>query len=91
MSELIIMVAQCFNNLIISPKLFEMENTWLLEVASHYYKAKEIEDSTSHKMPKKMGLRNNCKRDDGKISAKVSMIHVLPVMISAWWVLVSFD
>ena len=55
MPELIIMVAQCFNNLIISPKVFEMENTWLLEVAPHYYKAKEIEDSTSHKMPKKMG------------------------------------
>jgi pre-mRNA-splicing factor ATP-dependent RNA helicase DHX16 len=55
MPELIIMVAQCFNNLVISPKLFEIENTWLLEVAPHYYKAKEIEDSTSHKMPKKMG------------------------------------
>ena len=36
-------------------KVFEIENTWLLEVAPHYYKAKEIEDSTSHKMPKKIG------------------------------------
>ena len=36
-------------------KVFEMENTWLHEIAPHYYKAKEIEDSTSHKMPKKMG------------------------------------
>ncbi|XP_028392576.1 pre-mRNA-splicing factor ATP-dependent RNA helicase DHX16-like [Dendronephthya gigantea] len=36
-------------------QVFEIENTWLLEVAPHYYKAKEIEDSTSHKMPKKIG------------------------------------
>ncbi len=36
-------------------KVFQIENTWLLEVAPHYYKAKEIEDSTSHKMPKKIG------------------------------------
>ncbi|XP_046842121.1 pre-mRNA-splicing factor ATP-dependent RNA helicase DHX16-like [Xenia sp. Carnegie-2017] len=36
-------------------QVFEIENSWLLEVAPHYYKAKEIEDSTSHKMPKKVG------------------------------------
>lgn len=33
----------------------EIENKWLLEVAPHYYKAKELEDSTVKKMPKQMG------------------------------------
>jgi len=33
----------------------EIENKWLLEVAPHYYKAKELEDSTVKKMPKAMG------------------------------------
>ena len=28
---------------------------WLVEVAPHYYKDKEIEDSTTKKMPKKVG------------------------------------
>ena len=28
---------------------------WLVEVAPHYYKDKEIEDSTTKKMPKKIG------------------------------------
>ncbi|KAF9809508.1 hypothetical protein SFRURICE_020805 [Spodoptera frugiperda] len=30
----------------------EIESKWLLEVAPHYYKAKELEDSTNKKMPK---------------------------------------
>ena len=38
-----------------SKMVLKIENTWLLEVAPHYYKAKEIKDSASHKMPKKMG------------------------------------
>jgi pre-mRNA-splicing factor ATP-dependent RNA helicase DHX16 len=33
----------------------EIRNEWLLEVAPHYYKAKELEDSSSKKMPKKQG------------------------------------
>ena len=33
----------------------EIENKWLLEVAPHYYKAKELEDSSVKKMPKQMG------------------------------------
>ncbi len=33
----------------------EIENKWLLEVAPHYYKAKELEDSTVKKIPKQMG------------------------------------
>jgi len=33
----------------------EIENKWLLEVAPHYYKAKELEDQTLKKMPKGMG------------------------------------
>ena len=33
----------------------EIENKWLLEVAPHYYKAKELEDQTIKKMPKGLG------------------------------------
>ncbi|GBP12389.1 Pre-mRNA-splicing factor ATP-dependent RNA helicase DHX16 [Eumeta japonica] len=33
----------------------EIESKWLLEVAPHYYKSKELEDSTNKKMPKKIG------------------------------------
>uniref|UniRef100_A0A182QIP3 RNA helicase n=1 Tax=Anopheles farauti TaxID=69004 RepID=A0A182QIP3_9DIPT len=32
-----------------------IDNKWLLEVAPHYYKPKELEDSTSTKMPKSAG------------------------------------
>ncbi|XP_033220359.1 pre-mRNA-splicing factor ATP-dependent RNA helicase DHX16 [Belonocnema kinseyi] len=33
----------------------EIESKWLLEVAPHYYKPKELEDSTNKKMPKELG------------------------------------
>ncbi|XP_037958646.1 probable pre-mRNA-splicing factor ATP-dependent RNA helicase mog-4 [Teleopsis dalmanni] len=33
----------------------EIESKWLLEVAPHYYKEREIEDSTNKKMPKVVG------------------------------------
>ncbi|CAG4944483.1 unnamed protein product [Colias eurytheme] len=33
----------------------EIESKWLLEVAPHYYKARELEDSTNKKMPKTIG------------------------------------
>merc|ERR1712241_1521024 len=33
----------------------EIKNEWLLEVAPHYYKAKELEDSTNKKISKNMG------------------------------------
>ncbi|KAJ1521071.1 hypothetical protein ONE63_002777 [Megalurothrips usitatus] len=33
----------------------EIESKWLLEVAPHYYKARELEDSTNKKMPKVLG------------------------------------
>ncbi|RZF33169.1 hypothetical protein LSTR_LSTR004855 [Laodelphax striatellus] len=33
----------------------EIESKWLLEVAPHYYKPKELDDSTNKKMPKNMG------------------------------------
>ncbi len=32
--------------------IIEIRNEWLLEVAPHYYKEKELEDSSSKKMPK---------------------------------------
>lgn len=33
----------------------EIKSDWLLEVAPHYYKAKELEDSSNKKMPKSQG------------------------------------
>lgn len=36
-------------------QVIEIESKWLLEVAPHYYKAKELEDSTNKKMPKVAG------------------------------------
>ncbi|XP_044743856.1 pre-mRNA-splicing factor ATP-dependent RNA helicase DHX16 [Chrysoperla carnea] len=36
-------------------QVIEIESKWLLEVAPHYYKSKELEDSTNKKMPKVMG------------------------------------
>ncbi|XP_032225192.1 pre-mRNA-splicing factor ATP-dependent RNA helicase DHX16 [Nematostella vectensis] len=37
-------------------QVIEIDNMWLLEVAPHYYKNKEVEDSSSRKMPKKAGV-----------------------------------
>ncbi|KAH8307284.1 hypothetical protein KR044_008936 [Drosophila immigrans] len=36
-------------------QVIEIESKWLLEVAPHYYKSKELEDSTNKKMPKGAG------------------------------------
>ncbi|XP_052238691.1 pre-mRNA-splicing factor ATP-dependent RNA helicase DHX16-like [Dreissena polymorpha] len=36
-------------------QVIEIENGWLLEVAPHYYKAKELEDGSGRKMPKNTG------------------------------------
>ncbi|KFM75517.1 putative pre-mRNA-splicing factor ATP-dependent RNA helicase DHX16, partial [Stegodyphus mimosarum] len=36
-------------------QVIEIEGVWLLEVAPHYYKAKDIEDSTNKKMPYNTG------------------------------------
>lgn len=36
-------------------QVIEIESKWLLEVAPHYYKQKELEDSTNKKMPKTIG------------------------------------
>ena len=36
-------------------QVIEIEPSWLMEVAPHYYKSKEIEDSTTKKMPKNTG------------------------------------
>ena len=35
--------------------VIEAKNEWLLEVAPHYFKAKELEDSSNKKMPKGRG------------------------------------
>ena len=36
-------------------QVIEIESSWLMEVAPHYYKAKELEDSKTKKMPKQKG------------------------------------
>ena len=36
-------------------QVIEIESSWLLEVAPHYYKPRELDDSSSKKMPKKQG------------------------------------
>ncbi|KAG0423327.1 hypothetical protein HPB47_000884 [Ixodes persulcatus] len=36
-------------------QVIEIENSWLLEVAPHYYKAKDLDDSSMKKMPKNTG------------------------------------
>ena len=36
-------------------QIIEIQSKWLLEVAPHYYKEKELEDSTNKKMPKVIG------------------------------------
>jgi pre-mRNA-splicing factor ATP-dependent RNA helicase DHX16 len=36
-------------------QVVEIENSWLLEVAPHYYKAKELDDGATRKMPKQTG------------------------------------
>ncbi|XP_066474343.1 pre-mRNA-splicing factor ATP-dependent RNA helicase DHX16 [Tiliqua scincoides] len=36
-------------------QIIEIDSTWLLEVAPHYYKAKELEDASNKKLPKKVG------------------------------------
>ncbi|KAK7488061.1 hypothetical protein BaRGS_00020652 [Batillaria attramentaria] len=36
-------------------QVIEIENSWLLEVAPHYYKAKDLEDGSGKKMPKTAG------------------------------------
>ncbi|KAK2492243.1 hypothetical protein MC885_006627 [Smutsia gigantea] len=49
-----------YHELVLTTKEFmrqvlEIESNWLLEVAPHYYKAKELEDPHAKKMPKKTG------------------------------------
>ncbi|KAM9510472.1 LOW QUALITY PROTEIN: pre-mRNA-splicing factor ATP-dependent RNA helicase DHX16 [Guaruba guarouba] len=36
-------------------QVIEIDSAWLLEVAPHYYQAKELEDGSARKMPKKVG------------------------------------
>uniref|UniRef100_A0A672MB28 Putative pre-mRNA-splicing factor ATP-dependent RNA helicase DHX16 n=1 Tax=Sinocyclocheilus grahami TaxID=75366 RepID=A0A672MB28_SINGR len=49
-----------YHELVFTTKVFmrqviEIESGWLLEVAPHYYKNKELEDGSSKKMPRKQG------------------------------------
>lgn len=49
-----------YHELVLTTKEFmrqvtEIDPKWLLELAPHYYKPKEIEDTTRRKMPRKVG------------------------------------
>ena len=44
--------------------MIEIDNQWLLEVAPHYYKAKDIQDTSNRKMPKGMGATREDTRAD---------------------------
>ncbi|XP_013406683.1 pre-mRNA-splicing factor ATP-dependent RNA helicase DHX16 [Lingula anatina] len=49
-----------YHELVLTTKEFmrqviEIENQWLLEVAPHYYKAKDLDDGSHKKMPKQTG------------------------------------
>ncbi|KAL5467168.1 hypothetical protein EMCRGX_G031360 [Ephydatia muelleri] len=46
-------------------QVVEIENQWLLEVAPHYYKAKDLVDNSSKKMPKKVGATSEETRVQG--------------------------
>ena len=35
-----------------------IKGEWLVEIAPHYYQAKDVEDSTNKKMPKQTGKYN---------------------------------
>uniref|UniRef100_F6Q0S8 Pre-mRNA-splicing factor ATP-dependent RNA helicase DHX16 n=1 Tax=Equus caballus TaxID=9796 RepID=F6Q0S8_HORSE len=48
-------LSSCQGDYIRVRKVLEIESSWLLEVAPHYYKAKELEDPHAKKMPKKIG------------------------------------
>uniref|UniRef100_A0A8D1FT09 Pre-mRNA-splicing factor ATP-dependent RNA helicase DHX16 n=1 Tax=Sus scrofa TaxID=9823 RepID=A0A8D1FT09_PIG len=48
-------LSSCQGDYIRVRKVLEIESSWLLEVAPHYYKAKELEDPHAKKMPKKTG------------------------------------
>ena len=36
-------------------QVIEIDSRWLLEVAPHYYKREELEDTRTRKMPRKQG------------------------------------
>ncbi|KAK6014606.1 hypothetical protein OSTOST_20008 [Ostertagia ostertagi] len=36
-------------------EISQIESSWLLEVAPHYYKGRELEDASNKKMPKQRG------------------------------------
>ena len=47
-------------------QVIEIENNWLLEVAPHYYKARDIHDPSTLKMPKKIGATREDTRLDNQ-------------------------
>ena len=47
-------------------QIVEIENHWLVEVAPHYYKARDIQDTASVKMPKKVGALSEGSRLDNQ-------------------------
>jgi len=46
-------------------EVIEIEPSWLLEVAPHFYKAKELEDDSKKKVPKQNERVNKAAKEDG--------------------------
>jgi pre-mRNA-splicing factor ATP-dependent RNA helicase DHX16 len=46
--------------------VIEIDNGWLLEVAPHYYKQKELEDTSGKKLPKQTGKSRQDVTRDGE-------------------------
>lgn len=52
---LTVALALVIERLLLIFQVIEIDSQWLMEVAPHYYKAKDLQDSSSKKMPKKVG------------------------------------
>ena len=46
---------QLYYIILLNMQVIEIDNQWLMEVAPHYYKSKDLQDSSSKKMPKRVG------------------------------------
>ena len=53
--DTVLTVAVVVERLLLILQVIEIDSQWLMEVAPHYYKAKDLQDSSSKKMPKKVG------------------------------------
>ena len=56
-------------------QVIEIDRTWLLEVAPHYYKREELEDPRTRKMPRKQGkTKEELAEEDTDLSSLSSLL-----------------